>query len=293
MSKSLFIVPCVVVAAIVLSLNSTAGQVLYLSGQTIAAAFDGWEENPDDTFTLVFGYFNRNWDEEFDIPVGPDNNVEPGGPDQGQPTHFYPRRNRFAFRVKVPKDFGNKELVWSVTSHGKTERTYGSLRPEYITDPQLQQFDVGDFGHNGRYRDNKAPVVRVDGELRRSAKVGQPLLLTALASDDGMPKPKAAPRGNSNIPPGRQPALGLRVSWLVFRGPAKDVVFDPEQPKVYPDYRPNTNSPWTPGWTAPPVPADGKFPVRVTFRSAGTFVIRVLAHDGGLQGTEDVTVTVS
>src|SRR5438034_2785601 len=82
----------------------TSGQVIYRSGQNIAAAFDGWEVNPDGTYSLVFGNFNRNWDEEFDIPVGPDNNVEPGGPDQGQPTHFLPRRNRFVFRVKVPND---------------------------------------------------------------------------------------------------------------------------------------------------------------------------------------------
>ena len=274
-------------------LNPTSGQVVYSSGQSIAASFDGWEENSDGTFSLVFGYFNRNWDEEFDIPVGPNNTVEPGGPDQGQPTHFLPRRNRFVFRVKAPKDFGNKEIVWTLTSHGKTERAYGSLKPEYITDPQLQQFDVGDFGHDGRERDNKAPVVRLENGTQRTVKVGEPLVLTAEASDDGVPRPRPAPKGSSNIPPGRQPALGLRVTWFVYRGPAKDVIFDPEQPKVYPDYRPNSNSPWTPGWTPPPLPADGKFPVRVTFRSAGTFVLRVMAHDGGLQATQNVTVTAT
>ena len=52
---------------------------------------------------------NRNWEEEIDVPVGPDNNIQPGGPDQGQPTHFQPRRNRFMFRVRVPKDFSEKE----------------------------------------------------------------------------------------------------------------------------------------------------------------------------------------
>ena len=74
--------------------DAVRGQTAYRSGQDMTPAFDGWEANPDGTFNLAFGYFNRNWDEEFDIPVGADNNVEPGGPDQGQPTHFYPRRNR-------------------------------------------------------------------------------------------------------------------------------------------------------------------------------------------------------
>ena len=160
-----------------------SGQVIHSTGQSIAVSYDGWEENPDGTFNLVFGYFNRNWDEELDIPIGPANNVEPGGPDQGQPTHFLPRRNRFTFRIKAPKDFGTKEIVWTLTSNGKTERAYASLRPEYITDPQLQQFDVGDFGHNSmKERRNQAPVISIEGDMRRTAKVGEPLLLTAVAS---------------------------------------------------------------------------------------------------------------
>jgi hypothetical protein len=274
--------------------SDLSGQVIHPSGQNIAASYDGWEENPDGTFNLVFGYFNRNWDEEFDIPVGPANKVEPGGPDQGQPTHFLPRRNRFAFRVKVPKDFGTKEIVWTLTSNGKTENAYASLKPEYITDPQLQQFDVGDFGHtNNKERLNEAPVVNIEGGLQRAAKVGEPLLLSAIATDDGIPKMRPAPKGTWNIPPGRQPSLGLRVAWFVYRGPAADVTFDPEQAKTYPDYRANMNSWWTPGWTPPPLPADGKFPVKVTFRSPGTYVIAVMAHDGGLQRTQNVTVTVS
>jgi hypothetical protein len=269
-------------------------QGTYASGQNIAVAYEGWEENADGTFNLVFGYFNRNWDEELDVPVGSNNNVEPGGPDQGQPTHFLPRRNRFVFRIKVPKDFGKKEVVWTLTSHGKTERAYATLRPEYITDPQLQQFDVGDFGHDSRReRLNKAPEVRIDGDIRRTATVGEPLSLTAIATDDGIPKARRAPMGSPNVPPGRQPSLGLRVAWFVYRGPATDVSFNPAQAKVYPDYRPNTNSWWTPGWMPPPLPPDGKFPVTVTFRSPGTYVIRVMAHDGGLQNTQDVTVTVN
>ena len=54
---------------------------------------------------MFFGYMNSNWEEEFDVPVGPANNIEPGGPDQGQPTHFYPRRNPFLFTIRVPEGF--------------------------------------------------------------------------------------------------------------------------------------------------------------------------------------------
>ena len=43
---------------------------------------------------MVFGYLNRNYEEEVDIPLGPDNSITVGGEvygDRGQPTHFYPQ----------------------------------------------------------------------------------------------------------------------------------------------------------------------------------------------------------
>lgn len=264
------------------------GQVVHRIGQDVAPAFDGWEANPDGTFDLVFGYFNRNWDETPHVPVGPDNRLEPGGPDQGQPTLFLPRRNRFVFRINVPADFGDDEIVWTLTVNGRTNRAYGSLNPGYITDPELQQFDVGDFGHNNEeMRANQAPTVRVEGALRRTVRAGEPLALAAAAADDGVPPVHAAPLRLV----GRHGAWGLRVAWFVYRGPADQVTFNPYQFKTYPDYR--SNSPWTPGWEPPPLPPDGRFPVSATFAEPGLFVVRVMAHDGGLKDTEDVTVTVT
>jgi len=266
------------------------GQTAYRSGQDVTPGFDGWEVNPDGSFNLAFGYFNRNWDEEIDIPIGPNNNVEPGGPDQGQPTHFYPRRNRYTFRIKVPKDFGTKEIVWTLTARGKTNKSYATLKPEYITDPELQQFDIGDFGHNNeKLRNNKKPVISVEGDAKRTVRVGEPLALTAVATDDGVPPVLAAPTRLV----GRHGSWGLRVAWLVYRGSSKQVTFDPAQFKTYPDYRINSNSPWTPGWAPPPLPANGKFPVKVTFSAPGTYVVRALAHDGGLDSAQDVTVVVT
>ena len=267
--------------------GDTGGQVVYRSGQDIAPAFDGWEERSDGTFDLAFGYFNRNWDEKPFIPVGPDNNVEPDGPDLGQPTLFQPRRNRFVFRINVPADFGDREIVWTLTVNGKTNQAYASLNPGYITDPQLQQFDIGDFGHNNEeMRANLAPTVGVEGSLQRTVAVGAPLELAALASDDGIPPVHEAPLRLV----GRHGAWGLRVAWIVFRGAESHVTFDPYQFKTYPDYR--SNSPWTPGWAPPPLPSDGRFPVTATFSQPGEYLIRVQAHDGGLKDTEDVTVTV-
>src|SRR5271165_5953395 len=104
-------------------------QTRYASGQDVVPVYEGWERNPDGSFNMVFGYMNRNYEEQMDIPVGPDNNISPGDPDQGQPTHFYRRRQQFIFKVKVPKDWGKKDLVWTLTSRGKTENAYGTLSP--------------------------------------------------------------------------------------------------------------------------------------------------------------------
>ncbi len=274
---------------------ATAQQMALSSGQTVAPAFEGWEKNADGSYDMVFGYFNRNIDEHVHVPIGPNNNIEPGGPDRGQPTYFFPRRNRFHFRVRVPADFGKKELVWTLTTQGHTEKAYATLIPEYIIDKQLSMLDVGNFGRDPEGRDlsNQAPTVRLEGPSERRVAVGQPLSLSATASDDGMPALKPAPRGGAGSPRGRSDALGLRVAWFVYRGDGAKVSFNPPQFKIYPDYRLNSNSPWSPLWATPPLPPDGKFPVTVTFSAPGTYVIRVLAHDGGLSSTQDVTVTVT
>ncbi len=62
------------------------------TGQSITPAYEGWYKNADGSFTLLVGYYNRNSKQTLDIPVGPDNRVEPGGPDRGQPTHFLLQR---------------------------------------------------------------------------------------------------------------------------------------------------------------------------------------------------------
>ena len=177
-------------------LTAASGQtIIYSRGQNVAPAFEGWEQNPDGSFNLVFGYMNRNMDEMLHIPVGPGNRLEPGPADQGQPTYFLPRRNRYVFRVRVPYDFGEREVVWTLTAHGRTEKAYASLRPDYVIDDLLRMKDIGGLGVRAIERRNRAPAVRVEGPAARTVRVGEPLALTAVASDDGIPEPKpAAPR---------------------------------------------------------------------------------------------------
>src|SRR5437870_735020 len=284
----------------------------YSKGQSVSPAYEGWMPNEDGSFTLYFGYMNTNWLEEFDLAAGPDNNIEPGGPDQGQPTHFYPRRNPFLFTIRVPKDLGNKELIWTLTTHGRTEKAYASLKTDYQIDKQVISTEVGGAGGSlcDELRYNIPPELKVEGEGRRSVKVGEPLMLVAWAGDpdnlparrDGKPQPRhpgqpateeaknslvpctapptTAPtslanlvyRPPSSIVPSSGP--GLRLSWIVYRGNAAAVTFKPDQMKTWTDTRAYGNSPWSPPFTIPVPPPDGKWVTDVTFGEPGTYVLR-------------------
>src|SRR5687767_3658413 len=79
-----------------------AQSLSYSSGQNVSPAYEGWEVDAEGKKYFVFGYMNRNWVEEIEVPIGPENGFNIGGNDQGQPSHFLPRRNRFVFRVPVP-----------------------------------------------------------------------------------------------------------------------------------------------------------------------------------------------
>ena len=168
-----------------------AQSLTYNSGQTVSPGYEGWEENPDGSFNFLFGYMNRNWQEELDVPIGPENILEPGGPDLGQPTHFLPRRNRFVFKVHVPKGWGDKEMIWTLTTRGKTEKAYATLRLDSKVDDVVKASETGALGagtSSPEVRANKSPVVTLDGERQRNVKVGQPLSLVARVTDDGVPK---------------------------------------------------------------------------------------------------------
>ena len=266
----------------------------YATGQEVVPAYEGWERNPDGSFNLVFGTMNRNWEEALHIPIGPANTIEPGGPDQGQPTYFLPRRNRFLFRIRVPADFGDQELVWTLTSHGETKHAYGTLKPDYYMDDVVRMANNG-AGISGQLDNNKAPVLTLESWLTRQVKANHPVTLTAVARDeDGLPKRKPMRKTNPARPASLTPvaATGLRLSWFVYRGP-QEVVFDPPQIKVWEDTRANSNSPWGAGWETPPPPPDNTWVVRATFSEPGTYVLRCIAHDGGLTTYEDVTFVVS
>ena len=287
----------VVLAAVAAASAPALGaQAPATSDRNVAPAFEGWEQNPDGSFDLVFGYLNRNWERALDVPIGPDNRIEPGGPDRGQPTRFLPRRNRFLFRVRVPADFGDNEVVWTLRTDGVTERAYGTLLPDYFIDDIVIMNNNGAGGPaGGAYNidGNVGPQLTVEGAATRRVKAGEPVTLTAYATDDGVPKlrPMRPPDALGSVAGTPNSASGLRFAWFVYRG-AGAVTFDPPQFNVWEDPRPGADSPWAQGWAPPPVPEDNRWVVSATFDDPGTYVLRALAHDGGLDATREITFLV-
>jgi len=125
----------------------------YNSGQDVVPSYDGWKANPDGTFSMYFGYMNRNYEEQLDIDIGTNNNVDGG--DRGQPTHFYPRRHWFVFKVVVPKDSPlDKKVTWTLSIRGKTNKAQGWLQPDWELSNEVMMENVG---AGNLYPNNEAP----------------------------------------------------------------------------------------------------------------------------------------
>jgi hypothetical protein len=186
--------------------------VRHASGQGVAPVYEGFDVNADGSCNMWFGYMNRNYEEEVDLPVGPGNAFEPG-PDRGQPTHFMPRRHKDFFSVTVPKDFGDRTLVWALTAHGQTQKVVGTLKPVW----QIDRLRTTRGGNSEKITSNLPPVVNVQPSVRGLAAPGS-LTLTVSATDDGLPKRRGEP-------------VGMTVIWAKYRGPGA-VTFSAPQSRV-------------------------------------------------------------
>ncbi|HYL39171.1 MAG TPA: hypothetical protein VEV17_24850 [Bryobacteraceae bacterium] len=256
------------------------GQVPEHTGQDVVPVFEGWEQNPDGTYEMYFGYMNRNFSEELNIPVGPNNKFEPGDPDRGQPGFFYPRRQMFLFHVQVPKDWGQKDLTWTLTSHGRTEKAFGHLQPVWLIDNRLIAANVHGSSNLDVVDNDQPPVVKI--EPVQAVTYPEPATLKVSVSDDGNPKPgqrrprppqeNAATFLNAPLPVQPRWPAGLNVTWIEFRGPGK-ATFNPA------------------GYQ--PVVAGKENVTSVTFSEPGTYVLQAVASDSALETRENITITVA
>lgn len=256
---------CSVPASVGLRAQTLPLEPIHETGASITGAFEGWFKNADGSFSLLLGYFNRNTKQEVDVPVGPDNRIEPGGPDQGQPTHFLTGRQWGMFTVKVPADFGTKKLTWTIAANGQTTIIPMSLHPDYEISP-LVEAAVGNTPPILRFEeDGTAAQGPVGMTVPHTAKVGTPVPLTVWVRDD------AKLTTSSGAPP-RNLGAPVTVRWTKFRGPGA-VTFANARPEA------QKLAGGDPG-----VPFSGKAATTATFSSPGEYVLHVVLNDYSGEG---------
>lgn len=260
--------------------------IKFASGREVVPYLEGWIKNPDGSFDFVFGYYNRNQEQELVIPPGPDNLITPGPADQGQPTYFMARRQPRIFRLRVPKDFGDRSITWSITANGHTEKVVAKLIPAYEKEERFIETNNNTTIQLGEIDTNRPPTISLPATL--SGTTSAPVPLTAGVTDDGLPKPRVVPSNKPDRPQqegappnpldrfrsqrnnnGTQRLVGPRVNWQVYRGPGK-VTFESLVTPV----------------------SNGKAVNSIRFSAPGNYTLIATASDGKLITSQRVSVDV-
>jgi len=235
------------------------------AGNSVTGALEGWFKNPDGTFNILVGYYNRNRKQELDIPIGPNNFIEPGGPDHGQPTHFMSGRGWGLFVIQVPADFGDKKFTWTIVANGKTTVIPLSLKTDWEVSPLIEA-GVGNTPPVLSF-DEHGPTVQGPLALtaERTAKAGEPLPITVWVSDDAKFTSSSGSRPKN---------LGTPVTlhWVPYRTPGH-VTLSAERPEVQKIERPGSTAPF-----------NGKATITATFSEPGDYVLHVTANDYSGEG---------
>jgi hypothetical protein len=234
-------------------------------GSGVTGAFLGWFDNPDSTHSFLVGYLNRNRAREVDVPIGPNNRVEPGGPDLGQPTHFLPGVQAGMFIVTAAKEFTPQQsLTWTIMVNGQTTSIPLRLHPEYIINP-LEEASVHNSPPIVHLFDEKAPgvqgpVAQLSKAVSRTTPVSSPLALPVWADDD------ARYTNNSSVPLTR-PRPPVTLAWSQYRGEGKVTFANPKPPLA------------TLKGGAVNQPYRGTATTNVTFSAPGEYALHLTAND--------------
>jgi hypothetical protein len=257
------------VAGVLTSSVLLSGQVLpeprKQFGSSVTGAFEGWYENGDGTPGFLVGYYNRNTQQELDIPIGPNNRIEPGGPDMGQPTHFLPSRQFGMFAIPVPKGFRPEDkLTWTIFANGKDASIPLRLHPDYLISP-FSEIAVNNTPPVIKFEENGAslqgPIATLTNAAVRTASLSEPLALTIWVTDDM----KYTSGTNAPMTTARPP---VTLVWSKYRGPGS-VTFDKAKPAVE-QLAATGNA---------KAAFSGKATTNAKFSEAGEYVLHVTAND--------------
>ena len=253
------------------SARQLAMEPLKDAGQNVYPAFEGWYQNSDGSYTLLLGYYNRNKKQTLDIPIGPENRIEPGGPDQGQPTHFVVGRGWGTVAVKVPKDFGDKKITWTLTANGKTVTIPFGITKGYQIEP-FKDMAMGNTPPKIKLAEGGPDLIGPPGPLSTypaiNGVVGEPVTISYWVTDDGNEEtptgfaapPPAPGTPSTTAPPaaGGGPPRRVRLSTTLgkYRGPGT-ITFADSTPTIDKD----------------------KASTTATFSLPGEYVIRIEGND--------------
>jgi len=236
------------------------------SGASVTGAFEGWYYSPDGSRSFLVGYYNRNSQQEIDVPIGQNNRIEPGGPDMGQPTHFLPGRQWGMFTVPAPKDFKPTDsYVWTIVANGQSNSIPLRLNTDYVMSP-FTEIAVGNTPPAIRFEQGgtmkvQGPQASMATAPARSASVGAPFPLTVWLTDDmKFTSGTSAPPSASRSP--------VTVSFSKYRGPGA-VTFDKAKPSLEK----------LDAGEAAGVAFSGKATTTAKFGEPGDYVIHVIAND--------------
>jgi len=239
-------------------------------GTSVTGAFEGWFPNADGSRSFLVGYLNRNNSQAVDVPIGPNNRIEPGGPDMGQPTHFLPGRHWGVFTVKVPAEFtsADQRLTWTIVANGQPTSIPLRLHPDYSVSP-FTDVAVKNTPPLVRFAEQgpsiQGPMAMLSAAATRNARIGAPVPLPVWAEDDAkfasgtMALPK-------NLPP------PVRLEWSRYRGPA-GVMFSSDRPTMEILAGGGVNALFR-----------GKAVTTATFSEPGEYVLHVTANDFSGEG---------
>ena len=260
----------VLAAGVALSAHQLPSEPQRQFGAGITGAFEGWFDHPGGGRLFLVGYLNRNTEQELDVPIGPNNRIEPGGPDMGQPTHFLPGRQWGVFIVAVPKDFttADQRLTWTIIVNGQSTVIPLRLHPDYTVTP-FSDVAVKNTPPLVRLEEKgpslQGPVARLDTAPTRTASLASPLALPAWITDDA----KYA-SGTMAIP--RKLPPPVRLTWSKYRGPGA-VSFEAVSPPVQTIAGGGVN-----------VEFRGKAGTTARFSEPGEYVLHLLVNDFSGEG---------
>jgi hypothetical protein len=234
-------------------------------GASVTGAYEGWFDNADGSHSFLVGYYNRNTQQELDIPIGPNNRIEPGGPDLGQPTHFLPGRRTGMFVVTVPKEFTkDQRLTWTLTANGVTNAIPLKLLLDYNISP-FAGLEINNTPPSLRLFDEKAPptqgpIATPTKAVTRTATVAAGLSMPLWADDDA----KYSTGTGAPLTRARPP---VAIVLSKYRGPGK-VTFDKATPELQALVGGAVNEPYR-----------GKGTANAKFDAPGDYMIHVTAND--------------